>query len=118
MLASPLTACSMAIAPSPAPLHLCWNREPEVTDTADPQSAELTFDAALEHLEQLARQLENGDIPLEDALEVYERAVGLFRHCRDRLEGVEQRLEKLTRDLDGDPVTAAMAADDHEDLDG
>lgn len=89
-----------------------------MTETVDPQASELTFDVALERLEGLAQQLENGDIPLEDALEVYERAVKLFRHCRDRLEGVEQRLETLTRDLDGEPVTEELEADDHESLDG
>jgi exodeoxyribonuclease VII small subunit len=78
----------------------------------------LTFDVALERLEALAQQLENGDIPLEDALEVYERAVSLFRHCRTRLEGVEQRLETLTRDLDGEPVATAIEPGGHGELDG
>ena len=87
-------------------------------EAAEQPTPDLSFDVALEQLESLARQLENGDIPLEDALEVYERAVGLFRHCRGRLEGVEQRLESLTRDLDGAPVTEAIEADDHESLDG
>ena len=87
-------------------------------EAAEPSTPDLSFDVALEHLEALARQLENGDIPLEDALEVYERAVSLFRHCRGRLEGVEQRLESLTRDLDGAPVTETIEADDNESLDG
>lgn len=118
MLASPRVVSRAADEPPFASFSTLLEPESEVPETVDPQSSELTFDAALERLEQLARQLENGDIPLEDALEVYERAVGLFRHCRDRLEGVEQRLEKLTRDLDGNPVTAELAADEHEDLDG
>ncbi|HJO04628.1 MAG TPA: exodeoxyribonuclease VII small subunit [Acidobacteriota bacterium] len=65
---------------------------------------DLTFDEALEQLEGLARELEEGDIPLEQALQVYERAVGLFRACRDRLAGVEAKLELLTRDLDSEPL--------------
>ncbi len=69
---------------------------------------DLSFDAALDQLEVLARELEEGDIPLEQSLEVYERAVGLFRACRDRLAGVEAKLELLTRDLEGEPLTAPM----------
>ena len=57
-----------------------------------------------------ARELEEGDIPLEQALEVYERAVGLFRACRDRLTGVEAKLELLTRDLEGEPLTTPLVA--------
>lgn len=78
----------------------------------------LSFDDALRQLEQLAGQLESGDIPLEDALQVYERAVGLFRQCRQRLGGVEQRLEKLTRDLDEQPLVTPITDDVDDDLDG
>ncbi len=75
---------------------------------------ELAFDEALERLETLAGQLEDGDVPLEESLRVYENAVALFRHCRARLSSVEQKLELLTRDLDGEPTTAPLAdtADD------
>ena len=69
---------------------------------------ELAFDTALDRLEELAGQLEDGDIPLEESLRVYEQAVSLFRHCRARLSSVEQKLELLTRDLDDEPVTAAI----------
>lgn len=78
----------------------------------------LSFDAALEQLEALAQQLEGGDIPLEDALRVYERAVELFSHCRTRLAVVEQKLELLTRDLEGEPVTEPLSpADGRSDHD-
>ncbi len=78
--------------------------------SAEPPADDLGFDAALEQLESLARELEEGDIPLEQALEVYERAVGLFRACRDRLTGVEAKLELLTRDLEGEPLTTPLGA--------
>ena len=77
---------------------------------------DLTFDAALDKLEELAGQLEEGDVPLEEALEVYEAAVHLFAFCRQRLDGMEQRIEQLSETLDGtltvDP--APMLADDAE----
>jgi exodeoxyribonuclease VII small subunit len=62
---------------------------------------ELTFDDALAKLEELAGELEAGDVPLEKALEVYESAVHLFAFCRDRLDGMEQRIEQLSETLDG-----------------
>lgn len=68
-----------------------------------PDVQEMSFDEALEKLEAAARKLESGDVPLEEALQVYERAVRLFRHCNERLAKVEERLELLTRDLDGEP---------------
>jgi len=78
-----------------------------------PDVQEMSFDEALEKLEAAARQLESGDVPLEEALEVYESAVRLFRHCNERLARVEERLELLTRDLDGEPVARPL-----EDSDG
>jgi exodeoxyribonuclease VII small subunit len=62
---------------------------------------DLTFDDALDKLEELAGQLEAGDVPLEKALEVYESAVHLFAFCRKRLDGMEQRIEQLSETLDG-----------------
>ena len=61
----------------------------------------LTFDVALTKLEELAGHLDKGDVPLEEALEVYEQAVRLFSLCRQRLDGMEQRIEKLSVALDG-----------------
>ena len=77
---------------------------------------DLTFDEALRQLEELAAKLEEGDIPLEDALKVYERAVGLFSLCRGRLDTMEQRIELLTEDLDGSLKTepANLPVDDGE----
>ncbi len=77
---------------------------------------ELTFDAALDKLEELAGQLEEGDVPLEKALEVYEAAVHLFAFCRQRLDGMEQRIEQLSETLDGTFTVepAPMLSDDLE----
>ena len=64
-------------------------------------SNDVTFEVALEKLEELAAHLEEADIPLEQALEVYESAVHLFAYCRQRLDGIEQRIEHLSETLDG-----------------
>lgn len=70
-------------------------------ETLSFEDQELTFDDALDKLEELAGQLEGGDVPLEKALEVYESAVHLFAFCRQRLDGMEQRIEQLSESLDG-----------------
>ncbi len=61
----------------------------------------LTFDQALVKLEALAAHLEEGDVPLEEALKIYETAVHLFSFCQQRLDGMEQRIEQLAEALDG-----------------
>lgn len=71
---------------------------------------DLTFDDALSKLEELASQLEGGDVPLEKALEVYESAVHLFAFCRQRLDGMEQRIEQLSATLDGTLTTEPAGA--------
>ncbi len=84
-------------------------------DTLTFGDEDLTFDAALEKLEELAAHLEEGDVPLEKALEVYESAVHLFAFCRQRLDGMEQRIEQLSETLDGTlTVEAAPPAVDDE----
>jgi len=66
-----------------------------------------TFEASLEALEQIVRQLEDGDLPLEKSLELFERGIRLSRECQERLSQAERRIEILLRDNQGRPVTAA-----------
>jgi exodeoxyribonuclease VII small subunit len=85
-------------------------------EAKEKKQEDLTFDEALRQLEELAAKLEEGDIPLEGALQVYERAVGLFSLCRGRLDTMEQRIDLLTEDLEGSLKTepAALPVDDGE----
>ena len=56
-----------------------------------------SFEACLDELEQVVRQLEAGDLPLERALELFERGMGLSESCRKQLEEAETRVEMLIR---------------------
>jgi exodeoxyribonuclease VII small subunit len=56
-----------------------------------------SFDAGLEELEQIVKQMEAGDLPLERALELFERGVSLSEKCRKQLEEAETRVEMLVR---------------------
>ncbi len=55
------------------------------------------FEAGLEELEKVVRELEGGDLPLEKALELFERGVQLSEACRKQLEEAETRVEVLLK---------------------
>jgi exodeoxyribonuclease VII small subunit len=56
-----------------------------------------SFETSLEELEQVVKQLEAGDLPLERALELFERGMGLSDLCRKQLEEAETRVEILMK---------------------
>ena len=53
------------------------------------------FEAAIAELESVVKKLEEGDLPLETSLQLYERGVQLSRFCHSRLEEAERRIEVL-----------------------
>ena len=53
------------------------------------------FESASAELEAIVKQMEEGDLTLEKALELYERGVQLSRFCHAKLEGAERRIEIL-----------------------
>ena len=63
--------------------------------------SEIKFEKALERLEKIVEDLENGNMPLEDALKRYEEGVKLSRLCTQRLTQAETKIEVLTRALNG-----------------
>lgn len=63
-----------------------------------------SFETSLEALEQIVRQLESGDLPLEKSLELFEQGIRLSRECQERLSQAERRIEILLRDNQGRPV--------------
>jgi exodeoxyribonuclease VII small subunit len=69
-----------------------------------------SFEASLEALEAIVHQLEDGDLPLEKSLELFEEGIRLSRHCQERLNQAERRIEILLRDNQGRPTTAPFAA--------
>jgi len=72
--------------------------------TNEPQPR--TFEASLEALEQIVRELEEGDLALEKSLELFEQGIRLSRECQERLSQAERRIEVLLRDNQGRPVVA------------
>jgi exodeoxyribonuclease VII small subunit len=60
-----------------------------------------TFEASLKELERIVKQLEEGDMPLEESLKLFETGVRLSRECRERLNNAERRIEVLMKEADG-----------------
>ena len=60
-----------------------------------------TFEASLKELETIVTQLEEGDLPLEESLKLFETGVRLSRECRERLTNAERRIEVLMKEADG-----------------
>lgn len=64
-------------------------------------TTEKSFEASLDELEQIVRQLEAGDLPLDRSLELFEQGVRLSRECQKRLDEAERKVEILLRGNDG-----------------
>lgn len=53
---------------------------------------EIPFDEAMLQLEQIVRQLEQGDVPLENAIELYQKGMEISKLCSDKLQSAEKQL--------------------------
>lgn len=67
------------------------------------------FETSLAQLEQIVREMEGGDLPLEKSLELFEQGVRLSRDCQERLNEAERRIEVLVRDGEGRPLVKSAA---------
>ncbi|MBO5092205.1 MAG: exodeoxyribonuclease VII small subunit [Clostridia bacterium] len=56
---------------------------------------DISFEQALQRLEEIADSLENGDFSLEESIKLYEEGVNLIKLCNSKLEGVESSIKIL-----------------------
>lgn len=70
--------------------------------------AEKKFEAALARLEEIVKELEQGDLPLEQSLKLFEEGIKLSRICNRRLEDAERRVEILLKDDAGKIVAQSF----------
>jgi exodeoxyribonuclease VII small subunit len=66
-------------------------------EPAAPQDAPLSFETGLQQLEAIVKEMESGELPLERALELFERGMKLSDTCRKQLEEAETRVEVLMK---------------------
>lgn len=77
----------------------------------------LSFEGALEQLESTVGRLEEGEMPLEESLELFEKGVALSRRCTETLEAAEKRIEVLVADRDDDWASAPFDEIDEDEED-
>lgn len=66
-----------------------------MTDNANPTNK--SYETAVTELEQILSQLENNDLPLEEAIKQFESGVSLIKHCQGILQHTEQKIQGLTQ---------------------
>ena len=59
---------------------------------------EIKFNQAMEQLEEIVRQLEQGDVPLEEALTLYQKGMELSKVCHDKLQSAEKQLVTMMQE--------------------
>jgi exodeoxyribonuclease VII small subunit len=58
--------------------------------------SKMSFEEAIKELTSIVSKIEQGQIPLQDSLEQYERGMTLIKHCRGILQQAEKRIEKIS----------------------
>ena len=62
------------------------------------ENKELSFEESLEQLEEIVKKLEVGDVPLDDAIEEFNKAMKLAKKCDEKLKNAEEAITKLVKD--------------------
>ncbi|RPE64770.1 exodeoxyribonuclease VII small subunit [Pacificibacter maritimus] len=68
--------------------------------------SEMSFEVAMNELDQVVAKLERGEVALEDSINLYKRGAELKAHCEAKLKDAEEKVEKISVGADGKPVTA------------
>ena len=59
---------------------------------------ELTFEESLAKLEEIVNKLENGDVPLDDAIDEFNKAMKLVKSCNEKLTAAEESIAKIVKE--------------------
>ena len=65
---------------------------------AEKKEKELSFEESLENLEAIVKKLEVGDVPLDDAIEEFNKAMKLAKTCDEKLKKAEEAITKLVKE--------------------
>ncbi len=75
-----------------------------MADTTHADVKSLPFERAIEELESIVKRLEEGKVPLEESVAIYERGEALKRRCQELLDQAEARVNKIVLDSSGKPA--------------
>lgn len=65
---------------------------------ANKKNEELTFEEAMKELETIVKDLESGNIPLDDAINKFNEAMTLAKSCNDKLKNAEENVNKILQE--------------------
>jgi exodeoxyribonuclease VII small subunit len=89
----------------------------DAMETAQPEDLSgLLFDQALDELRDIVARLEDGGLPLEGSIALYERGAALHEHCARLLDVAESRIGRLVDGPGGAPRLMDLRPDDADDL--
>src|SRR5438552_17437679 len=86
-----------------APGQACRFGKPQMAENTQLDVKKMTFERAIEELESIVKRLEEGKVPLEESVAIYERGESLKQRCEELLRQAEARVEKITLDAAGKP---------------
>lgn len=72
----------------------------------------LSFEASMERLETIVSQLERGEAPLEESIALFEEGTKLIAGCTKLLDSAEQKVLKLSKGADGQPVSEPFESEE------
>jgi exodeoxyribonuclease VII small subunit len=81
------------------------------------EKQEKKFEEAMQRLEELVQNLENGELPLESALEAFEEGMQLIKFCSRKLEEAEKRVSLLVQNNAGEVTRAPFEQEPVQDAD-
>ncbi|AHG21428.1 exodeoxyribonuclease VII small subunit [Chania multitudinisentens RB-25] len=84
---------------------------PKKHTQSDSTEQNISFENSLSELERIVARLESGELPLEDALNEFERGVQLARQGQQKLQQAEQRVHILLNDSHDDAALAPFTPD-------
>jgi len=66
-----------------------------------PKKEKDSFESSLRRLEKIVEELEDGNVPLEQSLKMYEEGITLSKVCVEKLMRAEQKVKTLAKDAEG-----------------
>lgn len=71
-------------------------------------SEQLSFEQSLARLDEIVKRLENGDLPLDESMKAFEEGTALISMCTKMLDEAEQKVVKLKKGPDRQPIELAF----------
>jgi exodeoxyribonuclease VII small subunit len=73
------------------------------------------FEKSFQQLEKIVQRLEGEELPLDDALQLFEEGIRLSRFCNQKLEEVEKKIELILADSKGQPRIEEFEGEEVDD---